>query len=225
MSPASLAVARVVPASPARHPDQVRIAALSVAIALNLAVLLAALRPLPAPLSVPRAAPALPLHWIVPEPTPPVPPPAVPRPLPPKPHPVAAPRPLPAPPVAAPVRLSDEGSQAAPPVTEPTLAPPGAAVVAPAPVETSLAYRAAPLRYPPVAVRQRLEGTVLLRVLVDEQGRPVEVQVEQSSGHALLDRSAREQVLAGWRFEPAMAQGHAVRAWARVPVTFLLRQL
>jgi protein TonB len=70
-----------------------------------------------------------------------------------------------------------------------------------------------------------MHGTVLLRVLVDEAGRPVQVVVEQSSGFRLLDRSAREQVLAGWRFQPASVDGRAVRAWARVPVSFELRQL
>ena len=45
----------------------------------------------------------------------------------------------------------------------------------------------------------------------------------EGSGYALLDRSARDQVLAGWRFQPAMVAGQAVRAWARVPVNFDLR--
>ena len=66
---------------------------------------------------------------------------------------------------------------------------------------------------------------MILRVLVDENGVPQDVVVEQSSGYTLLDRSARDQVLKGWRFEPATAGGHAVRAWARVPVTFNLNEL
>jgi protein TonB len=70
-----------------------------------------------------------------------------------------------------------------------------------------------------------MQGTVILKVLVDEHGAPQEVTIEQSSGFSLLDRSAREQVLQGWKFEPAMVGGHAVRAWARVPVTFDLNQL
>jgi protein TonB len=68
-----------------------------------------------------------------------------------------------------------------------------------------------------------MHGTVMLRVLVDETGRPVDVQVEHGSGYALLDRSAREQVLTGWRFQPAVVNGRAVPAWARVPVSFALR--
>jgi len=62
-------------------------------------------------------------------------------------------------------------------------------------------------------------------VLVDEQGVPQEVTIEQSSGYTLLDRSARDQVLRGWRFQPATVGGQAVRAWARVPVSFNVNQL
>jgi protein TonB len=51
------------------------------------------------------------------------------------------------------------------------------------------------------------------------------VLIDHSSGYALLDRSAREQVLASWRFQPAVVQGQHVRAWARVPVRFALRDL
>lgn len=69
-----------------------------------------------------------------------------------------------------------------------------------------------------------MQGTVLLRVLVDENGKPLQVEVENSSGYALLDHSAREQVLASWRFRPARVDGRAVRAWARVPVSFALQR-
>ena len=72
-------------------------------------------------------------------------------------------------------------------------------------------------------VSARMQGTVTLRVLVDETGKPIDVVVENTSGHELLDKAARDQVLARWRFQPATANGHAVKAWARVPVTFDLR--
>jgi len=159
------------------------------------------------------------------------PPPVLPPPLPvelkPLLHPPILPRALPRPtPVSPPVVMpSEEGRIAAPPISAPTLLPsdtaPGTAVAAPA-IEASLAYRAAPLRFPAQARQQRMHGTVMLRVLVDETGKPLQVTVEQGSGYALLDRSARDQVLAGWRFQPAMVNGQAVRAWARVPVSFQL---
>jgi protein TonB len=92
-------------------------------------------------------------------------------------------------------------------------------------VETSLAYRTAPLAYPRDGITRHLEGTVLLRVLVDETGKPIEVDIEKSSGQLLLDRSAHDQVLKKWLFQPAVVQGQHVKAWARVPVTFNLNQL
>ncbi|WP_447736829.1 energy transducer TonB [Rhodanobacter soli] len=220
MSSASLAVAH------RTHPDRARIAAISAAIALNLAVIVIASRPTgPAFFhAIEQINPIPTIHFVIPKP--PVPPPPVE--MTPLPHPPAAPvahtRPLPANPPA--IVPSTEGNVAAPPVTTPTLLPnaatPGPALTAP--VEASLAYRSAPLRFPTRALQQRMQGTVLLRVLVDETGKPVQVSVEHGSGYLLLDRSAAEQVLAGWRFQPAMVNGQAVRAWARVPVTFDLRE-
>ncbi len=87
----------------------------------------------------------------------------------------------------------------------------------------TLAYDVHPApRYPRQALRQRLEGTVTLRVLVDGQGWPKDVAVERSSGHRELDRAAREQVLAKWRFHPAQQQGRPVSAYALVPIAFSL---
>ena len=228
MSSASLANTRHPHASRAHsdpvHPDPVRIAGLSVAIALNLAVLLMATRPLsPAPPA--HGVPATPIHWlsrVVPATV--APPPAIE--LKPLPHPVkvsSVSRPR-SPVVTAPLVMpTTEGRIAATATPSPSLAPTSPTGVggptAPA-VEASLAYRASPLQFPLQAMRSHMQGTVLLRVLVDETGVPVDVVIEKGSGHALLDRSARDQVLAGWRFQPAIVDGKAVKAWARVPVSF-----
>jgi protein TonB len=216
MSSASLAVVS------RAHPDPVRIAALSATLALNLAAFVAALRP-KAPALLPALVPpaATVVDWIESPPPAPLPPPLHVKPLPkPAPTPRVAPAPV-TPPAVVPV---DTGRVAAPPqpVAPPATATPAQPAVAPA--EASLAYRSAPLRYPHAALQRHMQGTVLLRVLVDETGKPIDVQVARSSGYPLLDRSAREQVLAGWRFSPAMVDGHAVQAWARVPVSFALRQ-
>ena len=221
MSSASLAVAH------RPHPDAVRIAGISAAIALNLALVLVISRPIGEALFAPQAksSPAIPVRWIDPPKEVPPPQPIVLKPIVHAPvAPVVHTQPRPSNP---PVVPTDQGNTAAPPVTVPTLAPTAvvtAPVVNAAPVEASLAYRSAPLKFPPQALRQRMQGSVLLRVLVDETGKPVNVVIEKSSGYTLLDRSAREQVLASWLFQPALVDGHAVRAWARVPVTFDLRQ-
>ena len=222
MSSASLAVAS------RTHPDRARIAAISAALALNLAAIVLASRPLaPAPFAaLHQLAPVALVRFIDPPAVAPPPPPIALKPLP---HPPTAPplRPQalplspPALPIAAPSTMGTPATL--PPVRTTTDVPAGPGVAAP--VEASLAYRSAPLQFPLQALRQRMHGLVLLRVLVDETGTPVEVQVERSSGYPLLDRSAREQVLAGWRFQPAVLNGQRVRAWARVPVSFNLRPL
>jgi periplasmic protein TonB len=221
MPSASLAVVR------RAHPDKVRIAALSAAITLNLAALLFALRPLaPQFAQVVETVHTATVRFIDPPPKPaPLPPQIVLKPL-------AKPVPV-KPPVAPPIAHLQPPAVTAPPTTEasqnskPVTAPPATTETPPsiAPGVASLAYRASPLRFPAQALRLHAEGTVLLLVLVDEKGKPIDVKIEHSSGSPLLDKSAREQVLAGWQFQPAMMNGHAVKAWARVPVNFALQQL
>lgn len=223
MPSASLAVAH------RPHPDRVRIAALSAAIAVNLVVLLAALRPMAPQIAttVDRTRDLV-ITWVTAPPKQPDPPPIVmkPQPAPPPAVPHTRVQPKTAAPMVVP---TDQGSVVAPPtVPTPSIdapAEPTQPAVGTAPIEASLAYRSAPLSFPAQAIRQKMHGTVMLRVLVDTEGKPVQVEIEQTSGHSLLDRSARDQVLANWRFQPAMVQGHAVSAWARVPVSFELQQL
>jgi periplasmic protein TonB len=74
--------------------------------------------------------------------------------------------------------------------------------------------------YPGPALKQGAEGTVVLRVLVGADGRPLRVEIERSSGHRTLDRSARDHVLGRWRFEPARSGGRTVEAWALIPIDY-----
>jgi protein TonB len=83
---------------------------------------------------------------------------------------------------------------------------------------------APPPAYPREALRDGATGTVLLEVLVDVDGRPLEVAVVRSSGRRDLDQAARRQVLRRWRFEPAMVDGRAVQAVGVVPVEFTLER-
>ncbi|HYM86755.1 MAG TPA: energy transducer TonB, partial [Pseudoxanthomonas sp.] len=88
----------------------------------------------------------------------------------------------------------------------------------------NLAYvRATPPPYPRVEARAGVQGTVLLKVLVDVDGKPLEVVVLESSGNRSLDRSAREHVLRTWLFQPAMRDGKAVQAYGKVPVVFSMQ--
>ena len=209
------------------HPDTVRIVAMSAAIALNAAALIAVMRPMVAHMAdAPPSRQPFVLQFV--EPPPPVKPPPpielqrLPTKIPPNTH---MQKVVEAPQVVAPPLATDEGSaQMAPPalVTDTIAAP----AVQAGPIEATLAYVSAPApRYPAQAIRGHMQGTVTLRVLVDETGKPLDVVIESSSGHDLLDRAARDQVLAKWRFQPAQSNGQKVQAWARIPVTFDLTSI
>jgi protein TonB len=77
--------------------------------------------------------------------------------------------------------------------------------------------------YPPASRRLDEKGVVGLRVLVDERGRPREVQVAKSSGFDRLDEAAVTAVRR-WQFSPAMQESRAVTAWTRVNVVFQLNR-
>lgn len=75
--------------------------------------------------------------------------------------------------------------------------------------------------YPAAARRRRVEGLVLLDVMVDADGRPTTVGVAASSGAAELDRAALDAVRA-WRFAPARRGSESVAGRVRVPLRFRL---
>jgi protein TonB len=78
-------------------------------------------------------------------------------------------------------------------------------------------------RYPDSARRQGIDGTVLVKALVTEQGRVAEVAVERSAGHPDLDQAAVEAV-SRWRFEPARRGRQPLAVWVLIPVQFSLRR-
>lgn len=82
---------------------------------------------------------------------------------------------------------------------------------------------APPPEYPRAELQRGVEGTVLLRVEVDPNGRVLRVEIEQSSGHRRLDRAAQQQVARHWRFRPALHDGRPVAGWVRIPIDFSLR--
>ena len=77
-------------------------------------------------------------------------------------------------------------------------------------------------RYPESARRQGVEGIVLLKMRITEQGRVEDVQVERSAGHSDLDQAAMEAVK-HWHFEPARRAGEAVAVWVIIPVEFKIQ--
>ena len=87
-----------------------------------------------------------------------------------------------------------------------------------------LQYETAPSPpYPPVAARSRLQGEVMLKILVGIDGKPLEVEIHKGSGHRILDETAKRFVLKHWRFKPAMQNGQAVQAYGLVPIDFTMQ--
>jgi len=80
-----------------------------------------------------------------------------------------------------------------------------------------------PPTYPKMAITRGIEGTVMLRIHVDANGKPMEVSIETSSGSRILDEAALKFVKAHWSFVPAQSNGQAVDAWGLVPIQYVLQ--
>jgi TonB family protein len=87
-------------------------------------------------------------------------------------------------------------------------------------VGVSYAYSPKP-EYPDSARKQGREGTVILRVLVDEEGRSKSLEVNHSSGFEALDRAALNTVR-DWRFNAARHGDQPIESWVRIPIDFRL---
>jgi protein TonB len=205
--------------------DPTRIAAISGAIAVNAIALLLLLMPMSTPPPVALADREPGMIWVLPEKKPKI------VPVVPVPHtpPQMTQPTIKSPPqanIASPTDqvIVEQGTEAVAPVTyaiveSTTIEPPVNPIAT-----VRLEYASAPPpAYPRDALRLRAEGTVLLQVLVDSDGRPLEVQVQSSSGNRSLDEAARKHVLKRWSFRPAMQDGRAVQAIGLVPVAFALQ--
>jgi protein TonB len=79
-----------------------------------------------------------------------------------------------------------------------------------------------PPRYPGTAKRRRLQGTVMLKVLVNRSGRVADIDIDTSSGHSVLDKAAMRAVRR-WVFEPGKKGETPTDMWVNVPVSFKIK--
>lgn len=70
------------------------------------------------------------------------------------------------------------------------------------------------------ARKARYNGTVVLRVIIDEKGMPGKIEVVRSPGLGLGERAIG--AVSQWRFRPGKRDGKAVSVWATVEVSFSL---
>ena len=83
-------------------------------------------------------------------------------------------------------------------------------------------YRINPApRYPVMARKRGYQGTVLLSVLVNKEGKVDILWLFKTSGYKILDNAAIEAVK-DWTFEPGRKGDEAVAMWVEVPVKFEL---
>jgi protein TonB len=75
--------------------------------------------------------------------------------------------------------------------------------------------------YPHAARQAMMQGTVVLKIQILENGRPGTVSVLRSSGHDILDEAALTAVQQ-WRFTPAKDRdsGRTVICYSTLPVSF-----
>ena len=77
--------------------------------------------------------------------------------------------------------------------------------------------------YPPEAVKNKIQGRVVVEVLIDSLGYVGEVKVARFV-HELLDAEAVRVVKTLPRFSPGRQLGKAISVWHTLPVTFKLQE-
>ncbi|MFA5105147.1 MAG: energy transducer TonB [Candidatus Margulisiibacteriota bacterium] len=94
--------------------------------------------------------------------------------------------------------------------------PAGRSLVAP-----RIIYKSMP-DYPARSVENAQQGTAIVSVYILKNGRVGQAQIEQSTGHEMLDSSALAAV-SQWIFEPAASSSQITEAWFKIPVKFQLK--
>ena len=71
--------------------------------------------------------------------------------------------------------------------------------------------------------RNRVEGEVVVRMLVTKEGKPQNLSVESSTPAGVFDEVAL-MAAKRWRFKPGRYRGEAVDTWVLLPFVFELTQ-
>jgi len=216
--------------SPSGYANHRSPAALAAAVALNGAVV-ALLIAIPAATVMVQRTPPTPTRWIKLEP----PPPPVSDPVEPAPSPHPAqkavePAPQPQPVVVDPavslggMAATIMAAEAGPPLATLDAGPPQQAVPAPLLIAARPDPRYADAfrpDYPPALRRAGLEGSVTVRIAIDERGRVTAVSLVRATDPVFFEET-RRQALRAWRFKPATRDGVAVSTEQVMTVHFRL---
>lgn len=143
----------------------------------------------------------------------------------PEPTPKSITRPAEPAPTASPAPSTPAPSSASAPAAHgETSASPSPSQSSPQPktITSGLEYISQPPReYPAMSRRLGEEGTVTLRILVNDKGQVDQVEIRKSSGFPRLDEAARK-----WAqrivFKPYMENGRPIPVYANLPISFNL---
>jgi protein TonB len=111
--------------------------------------------------------------------------------------------------------------ESSPPVSQPVTAIVPVAAASEPRFDAAYLDNPAPV-YPATSRRLGENGHVILRVYVESNGRPSQVEIKASSGAPRLDQAAQDAV-SRWKFVPARRGAEPVGAWVLVPIVFNLR--
>jgi TonB family protein len=89
-------------------------------------------------------------------------------------------------------------------------------------VKPELVNRTNPL-YPPAAHLKKVEGTVILSVLVSENGSVSDVKVLRGAGGTSGLNESAVSAVKKWKFKPAVKEGKRVKVWVTYPIVFKLQ--
>ncbi len=106
--------------------------------------------------------------------------------------------------------------------TRPTTPPPKPAPSGKTPPRSDPKHPLSQPEYPPTARRLGQEGTVVLLIYVQADGKVGDVKVHKTSGFDKLDEAAVREAKRSWRFIPAKEGNTPVAEWGQFAVTFRL---
>jgi protein TonB len=76
------------------------------------------------------------------------------------------------------------------------------------------------IAYPPLARRNRVEGLVIIRALISEEGKVLETELLRGVSQNVGLNEAALHMVRGGTFKPGTLENVAVRAWKTIPIPF-----
>lgn len=75
-------------------------------------------------------------------------------------------------------------------------------------------------QYPPIAYQNKIEGQVVVAILVDKDGRVLDAKVQKSSNEIFNEEAVA--AVKQWNFKPAILNKKPVKFWYNAPILFKL---